>query len=485
MSNDLAFSSARKLAELVAAREVSSQELTRMYIERIEKFDGEINAVPVRTFERAMADAQDADAAVEKGEPLGPLHGVPMTIKESYVMQDTPSTWGIEAYRDNVSDTDGLAVKRFRAAGAHFLGKTNVPVDLGDFQSYNDIYGTTNNPWDFDRAPGGSSGGSAASLAAGFCALEAGSDIGGSIRTPAHFCGVFGHKPTWGIIPLAGHELFPGVPDSDLSVCGPLARDAGDLATALDVMAGPTERVAAGWKLELPRSKFKSLSELRVAVWPSDDMSRVSAETAERVNRVADTLRQLGATVSDTARPDFDTKAAHQTYQSLLTAVMSSAQPAEYVPEMQRIAAQFDPGDNSNEAVGARAAVMMHRDWIRHNFRRERLRGAWDDFFSEWDVLICPQFNVPAIKHDHRPFSERTIEVDGEERPYHESLFWAGLIIASYLPSTVFPTGVSSQGLPIGVQAVAGPYQDHTTIEFARLISHELGGFTPPPGLLG
>jgi len=484
MSNDLAFSSARKLAELIAKREVSSQELTRMYIERIEKFDGEINAVVVRTFDRAMADAKDADAAVEAGDSLGPLHGVPMTIKESYVLQDTPSTWGIESYRNNVSDTDGLVVKRFRAAGAHFLGKTNVPKDLGDFQSYNAIYGTTNNPWNLERAPGGSSGGSAASLAAGFCGLDAGSDIGGSIRTPAHFCGVFGHKPTWGIIPLAGHELFPGVPDSDLSVCGPLARDAGDLATALDVMAGPSARDAAGWTLDLARPEFKRLKELRVAVWPTDDLSRVSAETAERANGVADLLRRAGATVSDTARPEFDVKGAHRTYQSLLTAVMSSAQPAEDVAQMQRIAAQFDPGDNSSEAVAARATVMMHRDWIRHNFRRERLRGAWDEFFKEWDILICPQFNVPAIKHDHRPFGERTIEVDGEARPYHESLFWAGLIIASYLPSTVFPTGVSKDGLPIGLQAVGGPYQDYSTIEFARLISAELGGFTPPPRML-
>jgi len=482
MKDELTFSSAQELAAKLSSKQISSVELTRHYIDRIERLDDTVNAVVVRTFERALDDAAAADAALARGAPLGPLHGVPMTIKESYVMRDTPSTWGIRAYKDNISATDGLAVRRFREAGAVFLGKTNVPIDLADFQSYNEIYGTTNNPWNMECVPGGSSGGSAASMAAGFAALEAGSDIGGSIRTPAHFCGVFGHKPTWGIVPQEGHELFPGVPDSDLSVCGPLARDAADLALALDVMAGPSEREALGWKLDLPPPGFSRLSELRVAVWQSDDMAPVSGETADRVANLADRLAALGATVSDSARPEFDVRSAHVTYQSLLTAVMSSAQPAERVPQMQEFAAGFADDDSSSDAVNARAAVMLHRDWIRHNFRRERLRRAWDEFFRDWDVLICPQFTVPAIKHDHRPMSERTITVDGSERPYFEPIFWAGLIIASYLPSTVFPTGVSASGLPIGLQAVCGPYRDHQSIEVARLISREIGGFTPPPG---
>lgn len=483
MSKSTIYHSATELAGRIARRTVSSLEATRACIARIEALDGDINAVPVRTFDRALADAAAADAAVERGERLGPLHGVPMTIKESYVMADTPTTWGIESYANNVSKTDGLAVRRFRAAGAVFLGKTNVPVDLADFQSYNPIYGTTNNPWNYERVPGGSSGGSAAALAAGFSALEAGSDIGGSIRTPAHFCGVFGHKPTWGIVPQQGHELMAGVPDSDLSVCGPLARDAADLAVALDVMAGPGARDATGWKLELPRAEGLSLGNLRIAVWANDALAPVSEETQARVQLVAQQLEKAGATVSWSARPAFDARKAHATYQSLLTAVMSSAQPEDRVAGMQAAAARFDPADQSTEAVNARAAVMLHRDWIRHNFRREKLRGAWDAFFEDWDILICPQMSVPAFEHDHRPFEDRTINVDGQERPYFEPLFWAGLIIASYLPSTVFPTGPGSDGLPIGLQAVSGPYQDHRTIEFARLISTEIGGFSVPPNL--
>ena len=483
MTQDLAYRSAMDLAGLVRGGEISSVELTRHFIERIERLDGDINAVVVRTFERALEDAAAADAALARGEANGPLHGLPLTIKESYVMADTPATWGIEAQRNNVADADGVVVSRFRAAGAHFLGKTNVPVDLGDIQSYNPIYGTTSNPWNLERTPGGSSGGSAAAMAAGFSALEAGSDIGGSIRTPAHFSGVFGHKPTWGIVPMSGHEVVPHVPDPDLSVCGPLARDAADLAVALDVMAGPTEREATGWRLELPAAGFEKLADLRVAVWSNEDIAPVSAETAERVERVAAAFARLGATVSDTARPDFDIRKAHLVYQNLLTAVMSSGQPASRIEKIRERVATLDPADMSADAVAARASVMSHREWIRHDFRRERLRRAWDAFFRDWDVLVCPQFAVPAIPHDHRPLADRTTIVDGEARPYMESVFWSGLVIASYLPSTCLPTGPSSDGLPIGVQIVGAPYRDHATIECARRIAQEIGGFVPPPAL--
>ena len=484
-ADDLTFASALEIADHIRNGAISSEEITRHYIDRIEQRDGEINAVVVRTFEQGLADARAADAARAKRVDLGPLHGVPMTIKESYVLKDTPATWGLTPYKDNVAAQDGLAVQRFRGAGAHFIGKTNVPADLADFQSYNDIYGTTSNPWNTERAPGGSSGGSGAALAAGFSALEAGSDIGGSIRTPAAFNGVFGHKPTWGIVPQSGHELMAGVPDSDLSVCGPLARSAADLHTALDVMAGPAGRDAVGWRLELPAAEHRSFEGLRVALWPTDALAPVSREIEGRVREIGEALSGLGAVVSDTARPDFDVAKAHITYQNLLTAVMSSAQPNDRVPEMQATAAALDPNDQSINAVNTRAAVMLHRDWIRHNFRRERLRAAWDAFFEDWDVLIAPQFTVPAIPHDHRPFAERTIDVDGEARPYFEPIFWSGLIIASYLPSTVFPSGVGEAGLPIGVQVVSAPYRDHRCIEVAGMIAEELGGFVAPPAFSG
>ena len=484
MSTEHAFAGAVELARLISAKDISALELTRLFIDRIERLDGDVNAVVVRPFERALEDAKAADAALARGQRLGPLHGVPMTIKESYVMAGTPATWGIEAYRDNVAAKDGLAVQRFRAAGAHFLGKTNVPVDLSDIQSHNPIYGTTNNPWNLERTPGGSSGGSAAAVAAGFSALEAGSDIGGSIRTPAHFCGVYGHKPTWGIVPEAGHELVEGLPDPDVSVCGPLARSAEDLHVALDVMAGPMGRQAVGWRLDLPAADVPTLAGLRVALWPDDDMAPVSREIVDKAVMVGEALSRLGAQVSDTARPDIDLRKAHNVFRSLSGATMASGQPASRIAEIQRYVDTLDPADDSPPAVSARAAVMSHRDWIRHDFRREKLKRAWDAFFRDWDVVIAPLTTVTAIPHDHRPLDERTMRVDGVERPYWEHIFWAGWPNVACLPATAFPVGLSSEGLPIGLQAVCSSYRDHRAIEVARLIGQEIGGFTPPPAFV-
>ncbi|MCY3812193.1 MAG: amidase [Gammaproteobacteria bacterium] len=479
---ELAHQTALELAAKIRNREVSSVELTELYIDRIERLDGDINAVVVRTFDDALTRAREADGALARGTSLGPLHGVPMTIKESYAIGGTHTTWGNELFRDNVARADGLAVQRFRAAGAHFLGKTNVPVDLADFQSFNPIYGTTRNPWNVERTPGGSSGGSAAALAAGFTALEAGSDIGGSIRNPAHFCGVYGHKPTYAVIPMSGHELVEGIPDADLAVCGPLARGADDLHLALDIMAGPAPREALAWRLELPAADFERLADLRVALWPTDPLAPVAEEIAARVALIGEVLEKAGATVSRDARPDLDLVAADRNYQTLLNAVMTGAMTDEAEARMLKVVDGLAPDDVSRDAVAARAAVMRHREWIRTNTRREKLRRAWARFFEDWDILVCPQMATPAFPHDHRPFGERTIDVDGVAQPYFQQLLWAGMVVNAYLPSTVFPTGPSTDGLPIGLQAVSAPYRDHRTIAFAEQVCAEIGGFLPPPG---
>ena len=315
---DWAFLSATDLAARIRRGAITSVALTDYFIDRIERLDGDVNAVVVRTFEAARAAAVIADAAAAEGRWLGPLHGVPMTIKESYVLAGTVTSWGLERFRHNQSKHDGLIVQRFKAAGAHFLGKTNVPVDLADFQSYNPLYGATGNPWDVTRTPGGSSGGSAAALAAGFSALEAGSDIGGSIRNPAHFCGVYGHKPTYGVVPMQGHELVSGLPEGDLSVCGPMARSAGDLSLALSIMAGPGQRQAKGWQLALKPAVKQALSDFKVVVWATDDLAPVSSAVSSRALAIGAELAAAGAEVSFTARPDFDPARAHENYQTLL-----------------------------------------------------------------------------------------------------------------------------------------------------------------------
>lgn len=478
----LEFLSASELARMLRSREISSRELTDLYIDRIERLDGDINAVVVRDFERARDAADAADQALAEGRDLGPLHGVPMTIKEAYDIEGLPTTWGIPAFKNNLADTDAETVRRLKGAGAHFIGKTNVPMNLADFQSYNEIYGTTHNPWDVSRIPGGSSGGSAAALAAGFCALESGSDIGGSIRNPAHFCGVYGHKPTWNIVPQQGHSLPGMLSTPDIAVVGPLARSAEDLALCLDIVAGPEPLSSPGWKLDLPRPKAKKLSDYRVALWPTDPLAPVAHEVSDRVQDLGDRLAGLGVRVSDVARPALDPAESHEIYLYMLNGVMASGLRDEDIALFEAQAAGLDPGDKSSEAIMCRAAIQKHRDWLRYNNRRESLRLVWREFFSEWDILICPQTATTAFEHDHSPFAARTLTVDGRSQPYFQQLFWAGLTTVSYLPSTIFPTGPSVEGLPIGLQAVGAEYNDHICIDFARLVAEEWGGFVAPPG---
>jgi len=478
----LAFDSAIELAAKIRAKEISSRELTDYYIARIERFDKDLNAVVVRDFGAARAAADAADSALARGENLGPLHGVPMTIKESYDITGLPTTWGIPEFKDNIASGDSDTVTKFKAAGAHFLGKTNVPLQLADFQSYNDIYGTTNNPWNTNRVPGGSSGGSAAALAAGLTGLESGSDIGGSIRNPAHFCGVYGHKPTWGIVPFQGHSLPGMLAPPDIAVVGPLARSAEDLALCMDVVAGPDHLNAPGWQLNLPRPTRKSLADFRVAIWADDDRSPVDRQVSDRAIDLGRRLAALGATVSDTARPPVDLDSSFITYIYMLNGVMAAGLPdAEFEARREAVAA-LDPADNSQEAHMLRSAVQHHRDWLRGNNFREHLRVAWRAFFNDWDILICPQMPTPAFEHDHTPFETRTITINNEAHPYFQQIFWSGIITVGYLPSTVFPTGPSREGLPIGLQAASAEFNDLVCIDFARLLAQEFGGFEPPPG---
>ncbi len=483
MTDEIAYSSAHALAERLRNKELGVVELCDLSIERIERLDKHLNAVVVRDFERAREAAKAMDNTPV--EQRGLLGGLPITIKESHNIAGLPTTWGMPEYKDALAQEDAEIVKRYKSAGAIFLGKTNVPINLADFQSYNEIYGTTCNPWDLERTPGGSSGGSAAALAAGLVALETGSDIGGSIRNPAHFCGVYGHKPTHGTVPPQGHALPGSVASPDIAVCGPLARSAEDLALAMSIISGTEPLDAPGWQLNLPQPQKKSLSEFKVAVWLSDEHSPVDSETQHKLTMVADVLRSSGAEVSLTARPDFPVEQSHRTYVTLLQSIMGASVPEEVFQQSKKLAAEFGPRDMSEPAILARAMAAEHRDWLRANNVREKLRYKWRDFFSQWDILLCPQMATAAFKHDHsESFSNRTITVDGEQKPYFQQVFWSGLITAPYLPSTVFPAGLTANepisGLPIGLQAVSAEYNDYITIDFCRLLAEEMGGFKAP-----
>ena len=475
-----AFESATSLATRLRERRIGCLELLEHFIARVERLNPDLNAIVVQDFERARGRAREADAALARGEVWGPLHGLPMTVKDSYDVAGLPTTWGVPELRDNVAETNAVAVDRLLAAGAVVFGKTNVPFNLADFQTYNEIYGTTNNPWDHTLVPGGSSGGSAAALAAGLVGLEAGSDIGGSIRNPAHYCGVYGHKPTWGILPPRGHAK-PGVlAPTDISVIGPLARDAGDLALALDVMAGPDRIEANGWKLDLPRPAGRGPGEWRIAVWADDPFCPVDHAVRDAVLEAADAFRDAGAVVDGEARPGFDPGEADEVYMGLLQSALSARHDdEEFRNTLARVGRLGD--DDSARARRLRAGAMHHRDWILTHERRTRLRWAWREFFDRFDALLCPIACVPAFPHDQqRDMDARRITVNGESRPYWDQLFWAGLTCVALLPATVAPA--VSRELPIGVQIVGPEGGDHLTIELARQLGELVGGFRVPPG---
>jgi len=477
---ELAFRSATTLAAMIRAKDISALELLEHYLGRVERYNTELNAIIVHDEERARVRARDADAALARGDVWGPLHGVPMTIKESYNVAGLPTTNGRPDMKDNIAETDALAVERLKAAGVVLFGKTNVPLNLADFQSYNEVYGTTNSPWDLKRVPGGSSGGSAAALAAGLCGFESGSDIGGSIRNPSHFCGVFGHKPTWGLIPPRGHAL-PGVlVQPDLSVVGPLARSAEDLEAGVLAMAGPDELDGVGLKLNLPRPRHSKLSEYKVAVWTSEAMAPVSQETQDRVAAVAKTISDAGGTVDFDARPDIDMADAHDIFRTLLWSAMAARTPDADFAEMLQTASQLAPDDQSGGAKMLRIQTITHHDHYTAHNKRMFLRWAWDAFFKDYDALIAPIMATPAFEHDHRAMGKRKIIVDGAERPYFEQLFWAGLAVCCYLPSTVIPTGPNKDGLPIGIQIIGRQYGDLETIGLAKLLEAEGYAFTAP-----
>jgi amidase len=480
---DLPFQSAVQLAAAIRDKKIGCRELLELYLGRVERYNPKINAIVATDLDRARKRADAADAALARGEIWGPLHGVPMTIKESYDVVGMPTTWGMPSLKENFPKRNALAVDRLLAAGVVLFGKTNVPLLLSDWQSFNEVYGTTNNPWDVTRSPGGSSGGSAAALAAGLTGIEAGSDIGASIRDPSHYCGVWGHKPTFGIVPVRGQALPGTYAGSDISVVGPMTRSAEDLGVALDAMAGPDEIDGLGWRLDLPKPKKRKLSEFRVALMLNDRNAEVDQPVQDCLQRLADALAKAGAHVSDKARPDLDTDEVQRLYIMMLRAATSGRQSAEVFARNQELAKSFAPTDDSYIARTTRAFVLHHRDWLAANQNRHRMRLAWAEFFKDYDLLLCPAAASAAFQHDHvGERHQRTITVNGKQVPTTDQLFWAGYSCLFYLPATVAPAGQTPGGLPVGVQIVGPQYGDRTCIELARLLERDYRGFVPPPG---
>ncbi|MFB6449674.1 amidase [Bradyrhizobium tunisiense] len=476
------------LLDALRARKMSASELLEHTIARIEALDGQINAIIVRDFDRARDAARAADAALARGERL-PLLGIPVTLKEPFNVAGLPTTWGFPHFRDFRPAEDALVVSRLKAAGAVIIGKTNIPIGLRDFQSYNEIYGTTNNPWDLSRSPGGSSGGCGAALAAGFSPLSIGSDIGGSIRVPSHFCGVFGHKPSLGLVPLRGYSLPPAPPvpgQGDLAVVGPMARTASDLALALDVIAGPDEtRDGIGYRLALPAPRHDDLKNFRILVIDTHPLMPTGDAVRSAIGRLADRLDRSGARVARASPSLPDLAESARLYMKLLNGARSPRLTPAALAEAQGLAATLAPDDRSLQAQRARGWGMLHREWLATDAARLQLQQKWHQFFREFDAVIYPAAAVPAFPQDQsEPFDARQLDIDGKLYNYSDACFiWADPASTCGLPATAVPIERTPSGLPIGVQII-GPYlEDRTTIALAGLIEREFGGFVPPPGL--
>ncbi len=485
---DLAFRPATALLAALERKETSSEELLRLYLARIERLHASVNAVVTLDADRAVAEARACDAERARGELRGPLHGLPVTVKDSFETEGLLTTsGGSPELMAHVPKRDADLVARLKAAGAVVFGKTNLSTQAMDIQTYNAAFGTTNNPWDATKTAGGSSGGSAVAMSAGLSALEAGSDLGGSIRIPSSFCGVFGHRPSFGIVPTRGH--VPGPPGTlaapDLETAGPIARSADDLDLAMRLLAGPDDAHGVAWRLVLPPPRRKGLSEYRLAAWIDDPAAPVDAALRERLEAVIEELRAAGAEVDTEARPGFTLADNARLFMRVLYGSMAAGLPEGQFEKIRSRAAALPPEDDSFRARLARDTAQTHRDFDLAREARERRRAQWAELFTRYDALLCPAFPTPAFPHDQSPdFARRTLAVNGEPQPYLGTLLgWPALSGLSSLPGTAAPVGFTRDGLPAGIQVVGPFLEDRTAIHVAKLVADVSGGYVRPPGV--
>src|ERR671910_262105 len=461
MHQTLLFQSATDAAQAVRRKEVSSRELTEMLLARIDVANSTVNAVVELQRDVALQEAAAADEASARGEDVRPLHGVPMTIKDSFNVSGLHTTWGNPAFKEFVADSDATVVRRLKEAGAIIVGKTNVAFMLGDFgQTANELYGVTNNPWDTTRTPGGSSGGTASALSAGMTFLEYGSDLVGSIRIPASFCGVYGLKPSVGIVPLTGFQP-PGPPAGQrdmmyMSAVGPLGRSAHDLRTALSVTGGPEGQGAKAYTWTLSPSRHTRLEDFRVGVVLDHEHAPVSNEVAGPLSNAVDTLAQAGATVVEGWPHGVDPVRDYESFGFHVRLFFAFQQPGEEFATLSEVV------DHENRRMASRAA------WNRH----------FDDVA---DVFLCPVNFTPAFPHDSRPFEERTITTPEGQRPYNDQALGVPHASLPGSPAVAAPIGCTSSGLPVGAQIMGPLYEDDTAITFAELLTDVIGGYEPPP----
>jgi amidase len=481
---DLDFASALDAAHAIRAGQVSSLELTNRMLARIGQHNPRLNAIVTLTVDSALARARAADEARSRGDRWGPFHGVPITIKDTYELDGVRTTAGMPSLKDHVSPRDAVVVARLKRAGAVILGKTNVPVAAADWQSYNPIFGQSNNPWDLARTPGGSTGGGAAALAAGLSFLEPGSDLGGSIRVPSHFCGLFGHKPTLDLVPMRGHVPpppgIPAGPPSTLPVAGPLARSASDLRVAMEVLGGPDEAEARAYRWVLPAARRARLRDYRIGYVLDHPRCAVSPEVGEPLTAAVEVLRKAGVTLEEGWPGGVNVEEQYDTYLFFLMALYTPVPRDDQFEELRRLTAGSDGSYQTKWAAAHTASI---KQWRAMDGRRRAARAVWQAYFRTHDAFLIPTAFVPAFPHDHSPNQlERVLATPAGPRPYLDMLFWISFASLAGLPATTAPVGLTRGGLPVGVQIV-GPYlEDATPIDVAGRLTEIVGGFRPPPG---
>jgi amidase len=490
MADPLDFATATQLLRMLQEREISARELLELQLSRVQKLNPSFNAIVALNEETAREEALRADIELSKGLSRGVLHGLPMTVKDAFEVVGMPTTCGLESLRNHRPDKDAAAVAQLRRAGAIIFGKSNVPAGAGDHQTYNTLFGRTNNPWSAAHTPGGSSGGAAAAVAAGMSPAEIGSDIGGSIRVPAHFCGVYGHNPTFGLIPLSGHIPPPSgsLAELPMAVAGPIARSAFDLELLFNVLATPSDFDQKGKRWSLPPPRQSRLGDFRVAIWADQASYPVDPTYLAAIDEFADELRRLGAKVSSVGAP-VNPAESREVYGLTLFGMWSGGLPDDVYEKYASVAAGAASDDTSWATLLGRGSTQSIRDWNRLSERREGIRRVWRSFFADHDVLICPVTSALPFEHkfvgaDHTSQLQATINIGGATICYLDLLLWPGVITLGKLPATAIPLHRLVDGRPAGVQVVSDFLEDRTTLRFAQLVEDAMGGFTPPPSLL-
>ncbi len=462
------YADATQLQEALRNGETTAREALESCYERASLLNDDINAIIYQEHSAARDAADSCDRLQRAGHGRGQLHGVPVTIKECFDWEGRQTHWGDPDRAGEIKDASSVVVERLENAGAVIFGKTNIPAYLGDWETWNPLCGSTRNPHDYRRGVGGSSGGSAAAVASGMSYADIGSDLGGSIRLPAHYCGVFGLKPSWGLVPMRGHSPLGEAREPDIGVAGPITRSARDAATFLGVLAGPASPASA-WRVQLKNHRPKRLQDLKIAVLLEHELCPVDSRYLDRMDRFVDSLARAGATIDRNARPAIDL-ARHTEIMNLLVRAETSTRPS--LGPAWNSSGDIRKGDDRTcSGPAAKGADLSHRGWLELQEERLSLTREWDRFFEEFDLLICPSGarTAPLFEMADGAF-ERTVEVNGTRRPVVEQHFWFGLASLPGNPAVSVPLGKSDGEMPAGIQLITRKYSDLMLCKFASRI---------------